>query len=388
MTDMKVMMVDPWGTYNMYLYTNGLCENIAEHVDLVLWTNYYFPQEKELNYPVKRVFFKRSEKMRQGISRNIVRIYEYYSAYFALLRELKTNRYDLVHIQWLLHYKSDIIFLNRIKKLGPKIIYTAHNVLPHRSENKHYDDLSKIYSKVDHILVHGEKIRQEFIDLFTGFESKVSLQRHGSFVGQDLSYIKSHVNKEIIARLNEPEKIFIFFGNIFYNKGVDRLARIWLDSFKDERRYLLIITGKKDGNYKELDALETELIACSNILYINHFIENNLLNFLIDQSQLVLLPYRYASMSGVLFTAAEFKKPVLSTKTGAIGEYLIDGENCFLAENSDDLYAEKLKFIAENISNDQLAQMGVNLQEQIRQNFSWENIGSELVEKTYRTTIN
>jgi glycosyltransferase involved in cell wall biosynthesis len=385
---MKVMMVDPWGTYNMYLYTSGLCSSIAGDVDLTLWTNYYFPQEKKSNYPVKRVFFKRSEKMKPGYLRNIVRMVEYYIAYIALLREFKENRYDLVHFQWLLHYKTDIIFLGIIKKLGPKIIYTAHNILPHRSGKIHYDNLHKIYRKVDIILVHGESIKEEFTGLFEDCISKINIQHHGVLAVQDLSYDRKLVDNEIIVRLNKPEKIMIFFGNIFYNKGVDRLAKIWLDLYKDEQSYLLIIAGRKDSCYKELDSIEPELIACSNIIYIDHFIENNLLNFLLDQSQLVLLPYRYASMSGVVFTAAEFKKPVLATKTGAIEEYLIDDENSFLAENDDLAYAEKLKYIVENISEEKLSQMGAKLHDHVGQNYAWEKIGRELVENTYQKIIN
>lgn len=388
MAGMKVMMVDPWGTYNMYLYTSGLCSSIAGYVDLTLWTNYYFPQEKKSNYLVKRVFFERSEIMKPGYLRNIVRIVEYYIAYFALFRELRENSYDLVHFQWLLHYKTDIIFLGIIKKLGPKVIYTAHNILPHRSGKIHYNNLHRIYSKVDIIVVHGESIKREFIGLFEDCKSKINIQHHGAFAGQDLSYDRKLVDSEIIVRLNKPEKIMIFFGNIFYNKGVDRLAKIWLNLFKDAQSYLLIIAGRKDNYYKELDSIEPELIACSNIIYIDHFIENNLLNYLIDQSHLVLLPYRYASMSGVLFTAAEYGKPVLSTKTGAIEEYLIDGENSFLVENNDLAYAEKLKYIVENISEEKLAQMGANLHDFIRQNYAWEEIGRELVENVYQKIIN
>ena len=387
MTGMKVMMVDPWGIYNMYFYTNGLCESIAGLVDLTLWTNCYYPQEKKLSYPVKRVFFKRSEKMKPGFLRNIIRIVEYYIAYLGLFRELRAHSYDLVHIQWLLHYKTDIIFLGIIKKLGPKIIYTAHNILPHRSGKKQYADLSKIYNKVDRILVHGEQTRREFSDLYEDFKNKVSIQRHGSFNGQSTKSDRMLVNEDILAKMDVSNKLFIFFGNIFYNKGVDRLAKIWLENFKDLQQYLLIIAGKKDRNYKELNEIEAEIKACTNILYIDHFIEDNLLNYLLEQSQLVLLPYRSASMSGVVFTAAEFKKPVLATKTGAIEEYLEDEINSFLVDNSDQDYAEKLIYIIENISSQQLAQMGINLRNHFRQHYSWEYIGRELVTNDYRAVM-
>lgn len=378
------MMVDPWGTYNMYLYTNGLCESLAEYVNLTLWTNYYFPQAKPESYRIRRVFFRRSEKMKPGMLRNVIRICEYYRAYSAILKELGKIRYDLVHIQWLLHYRSDAFLLRCIKKRCSGIIYTAHNILPHRNGKKHYSSMRIIYDRVDKIVVHGESIKHEFNELFKGLEGKICIQHHGSFEGQDLSHDRKLVNTGIIDRLKKPKKVFIFFGNIFYNKGVDRLAKIWLDYCKDDLDCLLVIAGRKDGSYQELEKIEPELSACSNIIYINHFIDNNLLNYLIEQSHLVLLPYRHASMSGVLFTAAEFKKPLLSTKAGAIEEYLTDGENSFLVENNDRSYANKLKTIIDHIGGDELSRMGNNLHYHIRQNYSWKNIGRELAENIYR----
>lgn len=377
-------MIDPWGTYNMYMYTHGLCESIAAYADLTLWTNHYYPGEKNLTYPVRRVFFRRSEKMKQGLLRNFVRLYEYHCGYYTLLNELKKNRHDLVHIQWLLHYKSDIFFLHRIRKYCPKIIYTAHNVFPHSDGERAYKELCRIYSIVDTVLVHGEKIKEEFAALFGDYIDKVSIQRHGSFKVQDLSYNLNLIDNTVLNKLERYKRVFIFLGNIFYNKGVDRLAEIWLETFKNDQRFCLVIAGRKSKNYKELDKLEAHLKACENVLYINHFIDENLLSFLLDQSQLVLLPYRHASMSGVIFTAAGYKKTVLSTRTGAIQEYLRDGENSFLVYNHKDLFAEKLKYIAENVGQETLAKMGLNLHEHINYNFSWVKIGKNLVETTYQ----
>ncbi len=382
---MKMIMVDPWGTYNMYLYTNGLCKSIADFVDLTLWTNYHHPHEENLHYPVKKIFFKRSEKMKQGYLRNFIRLCEYYAAYLALIKELRKNNYDLIHIQWLLHYKSDLRFLARIKQHCPVIIYTAHNVLPHRNGKKYYQDLKKIYSIVDIVLVHGEAVKEEFVTLFGSLSNKISIQRHGSFGGQDLSYDRCMIDVDILDRVNRSKRVSIFFGNIFYNKGVDRLAKSWLENFKNDHENLLIIAGKKDGKYIELEALEAEIAACDNILYINHFTDCNLLNYLIDQSEIVLLPYRYASMSGVIFTAAAFKKPVLATKTGAIPEYLLDGENSFLVNNCENQFATKLKTILEDTDKDALAQMGLKLNKHINDNYSWPKIAKKLVESTYRT---
>jgi glycosyltransferase involved in cell wall biosynthesis len=196
-------------------------------------------------------------------------------------------------------------------------------------------------------------------------------------------YDINNIDKKIIEKVQDYDRISIFFGYIFYNKGVDRLAKIWLDNFADEEKHLLIIAGKRDAVYKELDMLEKNINECRNILYINRFVENDLLNYLIDKSHIILLPYRHASMSGVVFTAAEFKKPVLATNTGSISEYLVDGESGFIVENDERLFMEKLKYVSNKVSKETLHDMGENLHEHIKQNYSWENIGELLAETVY-----
>lgn len=380
---MKILMIDPWGVNNLSLYTNGLCMGISEYVDVTLFTNFYYEKTTEANYIVKPVFFPKSQVMKEGLLRTCVRGTEYLLGYRKILNELKKNKYDLVHIQWLLIFKLDKYILKEIKKYCKKIVYTAHDVIPHRNGENYINDLKEIYSIVDLVLVHGEGIKKEFVKYFPEYENKELIQRHGTYLNQDKHYDINNIDKKIIEKVQDYDRISIFFGYIFYNKGVDRLAKIWLDNFADEEKHLLIIAGKRDAVYKELDMLEKNINECRNILYINRFVENDLLNYLIDKSHIILLPYRHASMSGVVFTAAEFKKPVLATNTGSISEYLVDGESGFIVENDERLFMEKLKYIYSTVSNETLHNMGENLHEHIKQNYSWENIGELLAENVY-----
>lgn len=380
---MKVLMVDPWGINNLSMYTNGLCMGISKYLDVTLVTNFYYEKTTEANYIVKPIFFSKSQKMKEGIPRTCVRGIEYLLGYITILKELKKNKYDIVHIQWLLNFKSDIYFLNKIKKYCKKIIYTAHNVIPHRNGEKYINDIKHIYDIVDAVLVHGDGIKKEFVKYFSEYEHKVSIQRHGIYLNQDKHYDINNIDKRILEKVQKYDRISIFFGYIFYNKGVDRLIKMWLDNFVDEETHLLIIVGEKDVGYKEFNILEKDINECKNILYINRFVENELLNYLINISHIVLLPYRHASMSGVVFTAAEFKKTILSTNTGAISEYLVDGESGFIVENEERLFIEKLKYISNTMNKEDLHDIGENLHRHINKNFSWESIGKSLAETVY-----
>lgn len=383
MDRLKIMMIDPWGINSIALYTDGLCKGISEYEDLTLITNYYNEITSEGHYKIIPTFFRVSEKMKNGKNRKIIRGIEYFYSYRKVISELKKNKYDIVHIQWLLQYKVDIHFLKEIRKYCKKIVYTAHNVVPHINGDKYINKLRNIYGLVDTIVVHGNGIREEFKNLFSEFNNKVVIQRHGIFLNTDIHSNEQEIDNEIINKVKSASKVFIFFGNIFYNKGVDRLVEIWIKSFKGSNN-LLIIAGRKNGEYKELDDLEKDINQCNNIIYINRYIENNLLNYLISKSDIILMPYRHASMSGLIFTAAEFKKTVLCTNTGAISEYVIDGQNSFIVENRDDNFREKLEYIATNIDNDELANMGNKLQNYIIDKYSWSNISKKLIEDAYK----
>lgn len=380
---MKVMMIDPWGVNNLSMYTNGICQGINKHVELTLVTNFYFKRTTNEDYSLKPLFFKVSEKMKRGKARNIVRGIEYIKSYIKVINELKKESYDVIHIQWLLLYRFDSIILKQIKKYCKKLVYTAHNVLPHSTGEKYIDKLRKIYSVVDTIILHGDGIRKEFESLFPEYKHKVVIQKHGTYLNQNTKFDIENIDSEIINKIEKYDKIFIFFGIMFYNKGVDRLVKAWIDNFKMEN-HLLIIAGRKSDKYKEMNDIEDEIYNCDNILYINKYIEDNLLNYLINKSDIVVLPYRHASMSGVVFTAAEFRKPVLVTNTGAISEYIVNGENSFLIENDHQQLYEVLKHIICTRSKKDLQDMGNLLNSYIAINYSWNNIGKKLYDEVYK----
>jgi glycosyltransferase involved in cell wall biosynthesis len=377
------MIIDPWATGNVSLYLNGLSSGISNQVDLTLFTNCDYKNSSNKNYKVNPIFFKMSQNMKDSKLRKIIRGIEYIQAYNNIFRELKNNKYDVVHIQWLLIYKADILFLKKLRKYCNNIVYTAHNVVPHVKGDRYIKDLETIYGLVDKIILHGEGIKKEFIDLFEKYKNKVIIQRHGTYLNQNIGFDVEKVDENIINKTKDYDKVFIFFGHMFFNKGVDRLVHIWLQNFKNTNN-LLIIAGKKNGEYKALDKLEPEMGRCENLLYINKYVEDNLLNFLINNSDIILLPYRHASMSGVIFTAAEFKKTVLCTNTGAISEYVVNNDNSFVVNDEDAEFYNALKYISDDVSKETLKEMGERLNSYIINQYSWSNIGNNLIYDAYK----
>ena len=374
-------MIDPWGINNISYYTNGLCSGLSNLVELDLFTNYYYRNTSGMNYKIESIFFKQSEDMKKGMKRNIIRSLEYIRSYWKIVNVLEKGEYDIIHIQWLLLYKFDKHFLKKIKKRCKKLILTAHNVIPHVNGDKYIKTLREIYGIFDLIVLHGEGIRSEFVSIFPEFKEKLYIQKIGP-LNQSKEFDIAKIDNSIVSKINYYDKKIIFFGNLFYNKGVDRIVKIWIEEFSSSN-HLLIVAGKKNDFYKELSDLEPDILSCENMIYINNYVEDNLLNYLIDQSDLIVLPYRHASMSGVLLTAAEFNKPVLCTNLGSLTEYIINRENSFVVESQDKSICEAVRYICESVSKEELKSMGKKLNEYITNNFNWDVISKLLVTKCY-----
>lgn len=261
-TKIKVLLIDPWPE----LYCSGLAYGLSDYTDLTVSSCYQFINNSNANYRIKNVFFKVSDKMKPGKLRKAVRGLEYILAYKKIYKMILNDAYDIVHIQWLLHYKTDIKNLKKLKKSKVQLIYTAHNVLPHTDSHKAINDLRKIYELVDIIVVHGEHIVKEFNSYFPDLTHKIRIQYHGTYLNQNTEFNDVLIDNKIKAKFQNRKKIYLFFGNIFYNKGVDRLIKIWLELFKDSNS-LLVVAGKTNGEYKELSDLEGQISACKNILF-------------------------------------------------------------------------------------------------------------------------
>lgn len=380
----NVLLIDPAANGKKIAsssYNNGLIDALSKHCNLTLAAT----ADYELglrNIKVLKCFFKYSNKMKRGRLRSFIRLLEYIFGYITVISDVFMNQYDIIHIQWFFCYPIDIIFLKLMKKKVINIVYTAHNVYPHVDGEKQIEWIKQIYSLVDKILVHGEAIKKEFEELFPDLVYKVYIQRHGEYFGLNTNYDRDLIDKHIIEKVEMYELVLLFSGNIFYNKGIDRLAKIWIDNF-DNYSALLVITGGQAVKYDEYDRLKSNINNCNNILCFDEFVDENLFNYIASKSDIMILPYRHASMSAVVFTAACFEKTILSTRVGAISEYLDEGVDSLVCEPDDKSLYIAIKDILDNYKREKLEEMGILLGKHIHEKYSWNTIAKFLLESIY-----
>ena len=175
-------------------------------------------------------------------------------------------------------YSLDCYFLKALKCKCDKLVYTAHNVIPHVNGMSKVTVLRKIYARADKIILHGKGIRDEFIELFPEFNNKIYIQKHGAELNTDISYNEKSIPDFITKKIMTYNKVFLFIGNLFYNKGVDRLIPVWEKVSKEN---LLVIVGEKNKDYKELEEYRDRINKMDNILIIDQYVSDNVANYLI-----------------------------------------------------------------------------------------------------------
>lgn len=381
---LKVVLIDPWGVGSTGEYLNGLISGLSSNVNLTVFTNKFFKERTPYSCEIYKIFFSLSEKMASGVPRKILRGIEYLFSYIRISFFLIKHRdIDVVHINWLLFYKFDKWFLRWAKRKKLGIVYTAHNVLPHINGESKVGELAEIYTICDAIILHGEKIKKEFGQYYSKQIHKVYVQKHGCNLEALRTYDIEKVPKEIVSKIEAADRIFLYIGRIFYNKGVDRLVEAWTKVNTDD---LLVIAGSISENYPQLVQMENRIKESKNILYLNYFISDNVANYLLDKCDLIVLPYRHASMSGVVFTAADFGKPIFTTNVGAIPEYLAQDD--FIVKNTDISLTEKLMEIIEGETPQTLKSRGIKHSACIKENCDWSVICSGIVENVYLRITN
>lgn len=250
------------------------------------------------------------------IKNQIIKSLSYLYSLLRLSLYIYIQRPDLIHIQWIKIPKIDRIFLHVYHSLGCKVIYTAHNLVPHNDNRKCVKrDYSRYYSDVDGIIVHSENTRNELSKTFGISLSKICVIPHG------LLKIKhnEHDTNSFICNLREAigiknEIIVSCLGAQSYYKGTDIIINTWLKSHKlnSSSSIKLIIAGKAKGvDYSPVRDID-------NVTIIDRYLTNEEYLALLRISDVTLLPYREISQSGSLLTAIYERKPIIVSHIGGL----------------------------------------------------------------------
>lgn len=146
-----------------------------------------------------------------------------------------------------------------------------------------------------------------------------------------------------------------FFGRLEYYKGYDIFIDLItkLDKIVIKNKVKVIIAGQ--GKVDVIDSFKNIDVEVQN-----GFIENSLFDSLIANSDLVLMPYRQASQSGILMKALSFEVPAMVSNLDELTSYLIpDITGIILDLDKMQSWLDKLVYYSNNI--DEITILSINI---------------------------
>lgn len=206
-----------------------------------------------------------------------------------------------------------------IKKLGYKLIWTIHEILPH--EKQFVNDLAvrRILSKFcDAKIIHSKNTIEELEKSDLNIRN-IYIIPHGNYIG----VYKDNITKNDARRhlkFNQKDFVFLFFGRIEPYKGIEELLKIFKKLAKKEKNIKLLIAGKCDNkNLKEiLNNYKKE--HKEDVGIYTDFIENDKVQYYFNCADIAVYPFKKITTSSSVILALSFGKPVICPRIGDLKE--------------------------------------------------------------------
>jgi glycosyltransferase involved in cell wall biosynthesis len=284
-------------------------------------------------YRVQERFYRRSAA--RGLGATARRPFKL-AEHLADMRRLRSDAdADVVHYQWLTTPALDWMLLPPAR---PRVM-TAHYILPPRPSRLQLATARRVFGRMDAVVAHSAHGAERLCDEVGLDPTRVRVVNHGAF-----DYLtRLPAEKPLPAELEGAEgPVILFFGLLRPYKGLDLL----INAFRRVSGAELWIVGNPRMDVATLRRAAAE--APGRVRFVTRFVGDAEIPAIFRRADLVVLPYRDAEHSGVLYTGLAFGKPLLLSDVGGFGEVAAHGaarlippdDRAALADAMNDLVAD------------------------------------------------
>jgi len=228
-----------------------------------------------------------------------------------LKREIKRLHPDAVHLQWIDNPLSAIAFVYWAKRQGIRVIYTPHNILPHRARWLNMPAYRMLYHLVDRIVARDRHIAWGLEEIFDAPRRKtVFLAGSPNLLAHPtLPPASSCAGLVELPGKQAGEFRLLFFGHGCRRKGLDLLLQA-LGNKNWPSHLHLVVAGEEV--LRGIDASSiNKLRSRLHTTVINRYVPPVAVSALLREADLMLMPYVKQCKSPLTDMAAAFCLPVL-----------------------------------------------------------------------------
>ena len=289
--------------------------------------------------------------------------------------QIKQDKPDLLVFRyWLPFFAPCFGTISGIVKKNKKtrILVICDNVLPH--EKRPGDKVLTKYflRKADYFIVLSDKVKDDLLSIKSN--AKYRVLPHPVYSNFGLPVPKDEARRKL--KLND-KNLILFFGFIRDYKGLDVLLKSMALLKHEETK--LIVAGEFYSNSEFYLNLINELKIKDRVYLISDFIPSSDVKYYFSAADAVVLPYKDATQSGIVQIAMNFRKPIIATDVGGLGEVVLNNSTGFVVEkeNPEALANAIRKFYNENRQNEFVE----NIEKELDK-YSWHKFVNGMMELT------
>lgn len=380
---LRVWIVDPANLTPFYSMALGRA--VASAGDRVRFVTSRFLYDPDLAIPseveIDLHYFRAAERYdRLGAwARRLYRVWRYPRDHFRLLDRIESgelDKPDVVHIQWSRLPRFDRWFIRRMRRIGIRVVHTVHDVEPLYKGVADMSGLGRVYAECDALIVHTESNRRELVARYPKLDSaRIHVIAHGPLQAESRppGASKDQARKDL--GVPADARVVLNFGSIKRYKGLDLLVSAMVKARDRVPGAFLLLAGRPAT---PADAPDLSLLVAHGVPHRADF------EFIADRNawkyylaaDLVVLPYRQITQSGVLLSAMAFGRPSIVTAVGGLPEVVREGQTGWVVPPED---VEALANATARALGDVglLDAMGQEAKKDAETRYSWEAIGAQ-----------
>lgn len=276
----------------------------------------------------------------------------------------------LIMKYWMSYFGPSLGTVAKKLKKDCKVITILDNVIPH--EKKFYDiPATKYFLKQNHAFISMSKsVDADLLNINPNAKSVFSPHPVYNHFGERISKEDACKNLNIDAK----KKTVLFFGFIRKYKGLDQLINAF--NLLDDS-YQLLIAGESYSGFEDYQRLIDENKNSTNIHPHIRYIDDNEVPSFFSVADVLVLPYKSATQSGISGIALHFRLPQIVSNVGGLIEYVDHNQTGLIIEA---LTSEKLanglkRYFEENLK----IKFEKNIND-ISDKYSWKTLARTVVE--------
>lgn len=213
----------------------------------------------------------------------------------------------------------DIAAMNVIRAMQLPFILVVHDAIPHPGDGYPFRRLSmhKQIAAADGLIMLSDHVRQDMLSRHNHPADMVWTIPHGAF--------EFGAKRQRCLTPDKPVRL-LFLGRIVAYKGLDLLLETCRLLQDQQVPYSLEVMGSGD-----LTPYRAALDGLDDVCVINKWVNETEIGEALSRNDVMMLPYREASQSGVAASAATAGMPVIATPVGGLTEQVIDGRTGLVA---------------------------------------------------------